>query len=749
MLLIGHNLNTKPNFPSNFQNIKFPASGQYSSDGDHIPLEFYETAIPMAQSIDMVLGYFSTNAIRTLSMGFAEFIYNGGSMRIVTNHELTEEDKQNLLVDNLLENEDIVIDILGDIALLKEQLGPYGQHFFDCLKYLISKNRLTIVPVMHKPGTMSHYKKIILSDGESTLYVHGSANFTTAGLIKNGESITVDKSWGSDTEVIRIENELKNFDQIFKKEHHSYLYLDPEEVISVIKKAGNSRTELELLEQSVELRNMINIPTRVRRFFEERESDFRKMVEQIRSKPIFPNGLTARPYQMEAYQNWLKNGKTGLFAMATGTGKTVTAMNSALMEYQDTGHYYLLVLVPSTALLDQWEGELRSFNFNNILKVGGGNDWQSELADYCSNFKYDIRPDLAIIAINASFVSPKFQKYYKIIQKEFLLIADEAHNLGSPEMRSVLASVAPDRRIGLSATPKRVYDPEGTQFLNEFFKDDEPYTYNFSMEKALAEGRLTNYYYYPRLVYLENDEQEEYVRISKELSKYFDFEAGSFKDHPSVEILLQERKRIIHRATAKIPCFTAILRELKSEGKLHYMFVYVPEGTTFEEKEDGEKLIHQFIRKAQEFDDHLRLASYTSEDYGHSDILKGFAEGRIDIVFAMKMLDEGVDVPRAEVGIFASSTGNPRQFIQRRGRLLRTHKDKTFATIYDMIVVPKSNIHDPTLFKIERNLLRSELIRVAYFASLSMNFKDSKSELDDICARYDLDIDELILDLKV
>jgi len=114
-----------------FREIDFPKSSQYSSDSKHIPLEFYETAIPRAMTIDMVLGYFSSNAIRTLCMGFAEFIYNGGKLRIVTNHELSEVDKENLLVNTDVRNPNSVINIFKDIDLLKDELGPYGQHFFD------------------------------------------------------------------------------------------------------------------------------------------------------------------------------------------------------------------------------------------------------------------------------------------------------------------------------------------------------------------------------------------------------------------------------------------------------------------------------------------------------------------------------------------------------------------------------------------------------------------------------------------
>jgi superfamily II DNA or RNA helicase len=727
----------------NFKDINFPLTAQYSSDSEHIPLEFYENAIPKAKTMDMVLGYFSTNAIQTLCLGFSEFIYLGGSLRIVTNHQLTQEDKHNLLSEPTLNNENQIIDIFQDLRRLKEELGPFGQHFFDCLKFLLKKKRLIVQPVMHKPNAMAHYKKIILFDGENYLYVSGSANFTTAGIIKNGESFIVDQSWGGETEKLRIEQERKNFDLIFEKKHASYDYLNPEEVIGIIQHIGNDLTELELLEKTCEMTKCFSHSARIKKIIDRREIEFNTLLEQQNKYPKFPFPNGALDYQEQAYKNWVDNDYKGLFAMATGTGKTITALNCVLNLHEKTKSYNFIILVPSISLLNQWEGEVQRFNFKAILKVGGGNNWEKSFADYCSNFKYGLKSDLCIIAVNDSFASPKFQKYYKNIEKDFIFIADEAHNLGSNTFKNILTKINPDKRIGLSATPKRIYDPEGTNFLNAFFEDEEPYCYNFSMARALKEGRLTNYFYYPLIVKLEKDEQEEYNSISKQLLKFFDFENGCFKDNPLVEALLLKRKRIIHKASGKSLLFKQILKKLKDSGKLKYVFTYVPEG-----EQDGTRLIDDFIKTADQFDSNLKLASYTAKDNNHKDILDSFSEGVIDIVFAMKMLDEGVDIPRTEIGIFASSTGNPRQYIQRRGRLLRNHKDKVFATVYDMVVIPNKNNEDRSLFNIERNLLKTELNRVAYFASLSLNAEDSRKELQDLCNSYDLNIDILIQELE-
>lgn len=730
-----------------FKTINFPITSQYSSDSEYIPLEFYENAIPKAKTIDMVLGYFSTNAIKTLCLGFSEFIYLGGTLRIVTNHQLTVEDKTNLISDTAIKNEDKVIDIFQDLGLLKEELGPFGQYFFDCLKFLLKENRLVILPVMHKPNAMAHYKKIILFDGENYLYASGSANFTTAGIIRNGESFIVDKSWGSETEKQRIESEIKNFDLIFSKEHPSFEYIDANKIIAVVKKVGNDLTEIELLEKAAEMVSHFSRSSRIKKVIDKRTIEFQNLIVQINREPRFPYSSEPRPYQIEAYNSWKNNNCHGVFAMATGTGKTITSLNCILNEYKLSKEYKVIILVPSIALLNQWEKETEQFNFNKVVKVGGGYKWESALGSIVSNKLWKKKENYIIIATYGSFVTDRFQKYFSKIQQELILIADEAHNLGAPSISKLLPNIQVDKKIGLSATPKRVYDPEGTDTLNTFFKDTPPYCYEFGMEKALQEGFLVEYKYFPVIVELTEDETKKYIEISKQLLKFFDFDNGVFKKDPMVELLLLKRKNIIHKALNKLSVFKYILKELNKQNKLRFVFTYVPEGYIYNEDAQGEKLLDQFLQVGADTIPGLKMNSYTSDDDDLNAILRGFSEGKINMLFAMKMLDEGVDVPRAEVGIFCSSTGNPRQFIQRRGRLLRKHIDKAFATIYDMVVIPNQSSSEQQLFNMEKSLIKNELQRVAYFASLSMNFYDTKDSLNEVCTKYELNLNEIINEL--
>ena len=588
---------------------------------------------------------------------------------------------------------------------------------------------------------------MILFDGKDYILTEGSINFTLPALLKNSESFQVEAPWNGNISIKRIEDEKNNFEKIFNKTHQNYKFIDKESIEVIINSIGRDKDISDLLDDSLDLNEPNSYSEKVKNIIQKKKDRFKDKLELIFNTPKFPFSQGPREYQKEAFNAWMKNKYSGVFAMATGTGKTITALNCLLNLFNEEKFYRAIILVPSIALLNQWEEEVKSFNFKNILKVGGGNNWENELATYVSNYTWDIKDNLILISTYGSFITDRFQKYFKKIEKDLLLIADEAHNMGANNIKSKLNSIKTQKKIGLSATPKRIYDIEGTEAINTFFNDTPPYTYSFDMERALNENFLTEYKYYPLVVELNENELEEYISISKKLLKFFDFEKGQFKNDPIVEILLLKRKNIIHKANNKIECFKTILKQLKIENKLKYVFTYIPEGYTKPDGGDSEKLLDKFIKAGYETIPNLKMNSYTSEDSNLDDILRGFTEGKIDLLFAMKMLDEGVDVPRAEVGIFCSSTGNPRQFIQRRGRLLRKHPSKSYATIYDMIVIPKLSSNNLEFFNMEQNMVKNEIRRVAYFASLSMNFYDSTKNLENVLNKYDLNLDNIINEL--
>ncbi len=670
---------------------------------------------------------------------------------MVINDVLSIQDKETI-VEGQNGHVSSIRDYSNDYNAIRDSLSDYGKHFFNCIAWLIAKNRIQIVAIRPKGGRgISHYKSGTFSDGLNKLHFTGSCNFTAKALLENLEEIAVRRSWvsESDKEFINISDE--EFDTLIQGKADYVDYIDASEIKGIIHDQYGAKDLEELLieeERLLELKKTkVYNNLRLQNLLEELEISY----DSLKNEPKFPFAEGPRDYQTDAYENWVKNNYQGIFAMATGTGKTITSLNCLLEEYRKTNSYYAIILVPSKALLDQWIEEVSLFNFKNTIVIGGGHSGMQVLPNFASNFKAGLKKNVIIISTYASFSSDRFQKYFTKIQKAFTLIADEAHNMGASQIKAVMSKLEISKRIGLSATPNRKYDPEGTNAICQFFNDQPPFCYSFGMKRAMAEGRLTDYYYHPIIVNLDEDEKEEYVELSNTLLKFFDFEKGKFKDSPIVERLLLKRKTIIHQARRKIPAFKEILRELDRKDKLKYVFTYVPVGSSKEEENNediAKKFVYQYLKAAQEVKPELRSSTYTSETEDRKSKLRGFSEGKIDMLLAMKMLDEGVDIPRTEVGIFASSTGNPREYIQRRGRLLRIHDDKNFAYIYDMIVAPTASHDNQNLFRIEKNMVRNELIRVAYFASLSMNFYDSKKILQDICDTYDLDLDSIINELE-
>ena len=741
-----------------FKDIDFPDTFQYSSDSEHIPLEFYESTFPIAKEIDLLLGYFSSNAFKVLSESFAEFIFNGGTIRIITNHIFSFKDKENLLVNNKLESEDEIIDIFGDIEKLEKELSAEGKHFFDCLKFLIKHNRLKILPVKFNHIELAHCKKMILYDGKDYISTDGSINFTLSALIKNSESFSVNVPWEGETFKKRINIDKLNFDKIFNKQHVDYEYLNSNQIESVINKIGRSKEIQDLLEDSVKI-DSSQFNNKIKKILDLKKVRFEEKIRELKTiskDPRFPFPEGPREYQKEAYNSWIKNDFKGIFAMATGTGKTISSLNCVVEEYKKTNEYSVIITVPTITLVNQWVDEAKKFNFKSIISSTGNNKWDVDLRRLLFNKEHGIgtHHNFLFITTYASFNKEKCQKLIKkISDKNMILIADEAHNFGaSTSLRNLPYGIT--KRIGLSATPERIYDEEGSVKLYQYFNSFPPaYTYKFSMREAIDKGFLTPYYYYPYFVNLEQDELEEYLELTRKLIKFFDFDSGKFKD--SATQLLIKRKRIIHKARNKKNCLHRIFEDvqLKNES-LKYTFVYVPEGyesnNQIEEEHDIEeediRIINEYSKIIKDFG--YKTYQFLGETKNREKILNQFKSGELEILTAMKALDEGVDIPITKNAIFCASTGNPRQFIQRRGRVLRTFKGKTHANIYDMIVTPSIDLminEESELKDMEVRIFKSELKRVANFLYSSENMMEViNDKIRNVAENYNLDIFELI-----
>lgn len=752
--------------------IVWPKSRRFKSKTPWEPAGFFSECLCNATRFDLMLGFFSSSAISVLADGFAAFLHQGGSMRLIINDILTDSDKEAI---ERGEDDSLIKEVfdLSNLEAIRDTLSERDKHFFECISWLIRNNKIDIrvIAPLDDDGT-AHTKCGVFSDGISKVAFDGSVNFSRTALIANKESLTASCSWDGEIEQAKINDIEAEFIKTFTGKDESVRYLDASEIRTRIPATFKEKELVELLDDELELLETQSkdskLPVSVKMALGKAKERVQRAISKYKSVPVveintdgphFPYPSGPREYQKLAFENWKANGQKGLFAMATGTGKTITSLNCLYEIFKHSGYYKALILVPTVTLVDQWEIECKKFGFNNIIKVCSRNkSWKNDIDRLKATEALSTNKALSYVIIGtyASYgKTDVHQELNEFSKKQLLLIADEAHNMGAPNIQHKLIGIPYLRRIGLSATPERQFDETGNRSIRKFFGAEESYTYEYSMEEAIHNGVLCEYYYYPHIVRLTDAEMEEYAKISNRLAKMYNFSKETFdKDNDILTMLLIKRKRIIHKASKKMGVFKDILQErIAEKGDLRYTLVYVPEGNfpdtyaadtydthdVIKDDPESEHLIDEYTQAIREAGPRITVKQFTSQSSDREQTLKDFASGQLQVLTSMKCLDEGVDVPRSELAIFCASTGNPRQFIQRRGRILRTHKDKAYATIHDLIVIPEVNPESDS-YRMEKNMVRSELNRVKNFAMLSRNLDYTVQELEEVLDYYKLSI---------
>jgi superfamily II DNA or RNA helicase len=416
--------------------------------------------------------------------------------------------------------------------------------------------------------------------------------------------------------------------------------------------------------------------------------------------------------------------------MATGTGKTFTALSAAAKLYENINRLGVIIVCPYTHLVDQWVKDIKSFNMSPIVAYESRSLWEDALYSEITAFQSGITTHFCLVTTITTFTSRPMQKVLSKLNLDVLFIADEAHHLGAKKNRDCLLKSF-SYRLALSATPNRWQDEEGTKELVEYFGNS--IVFEFGLEKAIGEF-LTEYYYYPHFVYLDEDEYEYYFEITKKITKMY-FQKDTTEENDSLQFLLIERSRILSRARNKL----VVLRELmKCNAESKYNIVYCGDSSV-----DGEKQIDSVVRLLGN-ELNMNVHTFTSrEDKGQrQELLKRFEKGDLQALVAIKCLDEGVDIPATETAYILSSSTNPREFIQRRGRVLRKYKNKKYSYIHDFIVIPRKleemDLVDSLVFNTERNMIKRELSRFIEFADLAINGPIAHEQLIQLKKAYHL-----------
>lgn len=627
------------------------------------------------------VGFFTSGWLRLNTKGLVEFAKREGIAQIVTSPYLSKADVVAIVEGEKARKEEVVYQALErEVVSLERELE---HNTLVALAWLVADGLLEFkIAIPKNQYGDYHDKNAIFSDGKDVVVLHGSMNDSVKG-IHNGEGISVFRSWVEGQKEF-VDKHVHRFEKLFYKANPFYdIYEMPE---------------------SVE-RNLVQYTSYGERPYEKHETD--RKHEKRGSLSMGKH--TLRPYQREAIDNWVENGMQGIYAMATGIGKTFTSLAASYEMYDREGRIALIISVPFTHLVQQWEQDVLEFGFQPILCMGNSKEWYFAARTKIDDFNFGALPHICLIVTHSSNADEgKFLKLVKRIKAKdsILFLADEVHYLGANYLqRSLITDVK--KRIGLSATPERWRDPDGTKVLRDYFKEE---VISFGIEKAIEQGFLTPYLFYPRVVQLTEEEYARYNKLSVRIAQAMSNKEESEK----VEALLYQRTNIIHRAEHKLEAFAEQLkRDIEEVGKKEFghAIVYCPEG-------DHRRVLKRIASMG------LRVQEFIGETppKKRKEILQAFADKRVQVLVAMKCLDEGVNVPATKHAYFLASSTNPRQFIQRRGRILRTSKStgKTHAILHDYFVFPPYFNHDHV-----RKLVKKEMARFMEFQFCCQNAKEA------------------------
>ncbi|WP_234552426.1 DEAD/DEAH box helicase family protein [Rhodococcus qingshengii] len=694
---------------------------RYRSDSHSVVSDFYVPILEQSVTYSRAVGYFTGTSMKMLARGIDRIAQRGGTIRIIASPHLTVSDIEE--IDRGYDRRRIV-----ERAACRELSADLDPTILDGLSVvgsLIAAGKLDIKLAFVKgPRTIGiyHEKMGIVRDEYGDLVAFtGSSNETLGGLVNNFESIEVYRGWisGDGPRALRLESD---FEELWANVTEN---LDVEEFPDVAR---------DRLIQIASERQVTSIsPQDDPRAG---ESDHFSEARQLR----IPESLEPRDYQRDAVNRWLGQRGRGILKMATGTGKTKTALFAATriaeVENRNERPLILLIVVPLLSLVDQWTADIREFGVQPIAVYEDSKKWIPQVEGELRVAKLGLRPVVIMVATNRSFSGSRFQSILGRINQPMMLIADEAHNLGSPAYRDLLPEMA-TYRLGLSATPERWLDDTGTDALVDYFG---PIAFELGLKEAIEDlGALCRYYYYPRIVELTTDENQRYADLTSKIGKaYAAGEAVGDPDSDSpLGALLRKRAAVLGHAQAKID---ALRRDLEKRTDQWFQLVYCAEGNAPADAGDPPGP-NQLSEVAELIGNSMRMQAhaFTSETRRplRKELLSRFASGDdLQVLIAMRCLDEGVDIPDARIGYLLASSSNPRQFIQRRGRILRRAPGKDTAIVIDYIAVPPSS--EPINFDTERNLMIRELVRVNEFAKIAENYSESLEVLRPLKERYEL-----------
>lgn len=695
---------------------------EYRSLIDNVVDDFYIPILKESILYQRAVGFFSSSALIAISKGVEGLVRKGGKIQIIASPRLSQED-----IDEISKGYE-VRKIL-ERALLRGIEPNNSVEDASRLSYIASLIADGVLDIKiaflssNNEIAMYHEKMGIMSDNEgNAIAFSGSMNESENAFSANYESFDVFCSWTNEKE------------RVFQKQMaFQAIWSDYEPGVETIAFPEAVKNRIYSFNDSLRQHSNTAISKE----------------DMLPVDAMFlPPDFKIRPYQENAIQNWKGKGYCGIYDMATGTGKTLTALASIKQLFSDNHKRLGIVIVcPYQHLVEQWVEDIVRFGIKPIIGYSSSSqkNWKKNLEQAVRSFNLQVSDFFCFITTNASFVTRTVQDQMSLLSEDVVFVVDEAHNMGATNYRRCLPENI-KYRLGLSATIDRHNDESGTAALSGYFGAK---CITYSLKDAIDSQMLTRYYYYPVLTYLDQDELSDYLSITGQLAKAIRKKNGKVVLTEHAKQLLIKRSKIIAGAKGKLP-------ELQSQITPYiddkHILVYCG-ATTVRDEDDAGFGKRQIDLVAELLGNtlNMRVGRFTSQESAQerTQIREAFAEGNaLQALVAIKCLDEGVNIPSIKTAFILASSTNPKEYIQRRGRVLRKFPGKEFAVIYDFITLPfpVETIAAQTQAIIEstKGLIKRELIRMMDFADIAENPSGTLDLVYDLKHGFNISEEELL-----
>lgn len=675
----------------NFKDI--PLEISYTSVGDDSFAQILNPLLACTKIYKRSVGFFNSSALSFISDGLLEMARKGGRILLATSPNLSDEDII-AIQSGYIDRENIQNHFISEVqATLKSLTDDNAK-----ILYMLVKEGIVDIKIVIRSTGIYHDKLALLEDYDGNMIACiGSNNETGSGYNYNYEKTRVYKSW-FDYEG-RIADETKEFDKIWNNDNADLIVYD---------------------------------------FMSAFESE---LINRVEKKGIYKSETrkyTMRSYQVEAKEKWNENGHNGFLVMATGTGKTITALYS-IQDFVRENHIFTVIAVPYKHLANQWAEDVRLFFPEACVQVIHGEVADGETKIYANYLQAqkEYKPIIVITTI-MSFFLDRYSSLYAKIEFEKLLIVDEAHNFMN-SISDELSAKYP-YKLGLSATPVFGNNESKTKMLLNWFGGQ---IVDLPIEKALGKY-LVNYEYHPIFVNASAIDEEKFAKATKMMLSAMDFERQIILDEKMFTLGYRGRLRAISMAEEKMERIVEIFSNIEDKD---HTIVYCSDGKLWYDGKDNKaneikeirhleyilKLINNSCLpsitngKASKF-----TASENVEE--RMQLIDSFNKGYIEYLVAIRCLDEGINIPSIKSALILSSNDNYREFVQRRGRILRLYPGKEKAHIYDVIVLPSLD---------NDGFAKIEFRRYYEYGRLALNKDVLLDQLDHYLAKYNLTYEDI------